>query len=231
MVKTTDVEPDTVSLASSPCMLHELDPEGRPRVDPEQALDVARWRKVERKRLIAERCALSQDFRTKQTLAITHAIDQILAATSLLSVSVYWPIRGEFDLRPWIRALWQRGVRIALPVAVALDQPLVFREWCPHTRLAHGLWNIPYPAEGAVVVPNAVIAPLVGFDAACYRLGYGGGFFDRTLATLSPKPVAIGIGYPGAEVSTIFPQPHDVPMDWIVTGSSVPIRCMERPAR
>jgi 5-formyltetrahydrofolate cyclo-ligase len=231
MVRSTDVEPDYGVLASSPCMLHELDADGRPRVDPDQARDVARWRKVERKRLIAERCVLTQDYRTKQTLAINQALDQILAATSSLTVSVYWPIRGEPDLRLWIHALWQRGVRIALPVAVALGQPLVFREWCPHARFARGLWNIPYPAEGAVVVPNAVIAPLVGFDAACYRLGYGGGFFDRTLATLSPKPVAIGIGYPGAELLTIFPQPHDVPMNWIVTGSSAPIRCMERLAR
>ncbi len=113
---------------------------------------------------------------------------------------------------------------MALPVAVALGHPLAFREWHPQARLARGLWKIPYPADGAEVIPNVTIAPLVGFDGACYRLGYGGGFFDRTLANLNPRPLAIGVGYPGAALTTIFPQPHDVPMDWIVTGSSPSIR-------
>jgi 5,10-methenyltetrahydrofolate synthetase len=115
-------------------------------------------------------------------------------------------------------------VRVALPVATALGQPLVFREWRPHARLARGLWNIPYPADGAEVMPSVVIAPLVGFDADCFRLGYGDGFFDRTLATLSPKPLAIGVGYPSAALSTIYPQPYDVAMDWVVAGSSAALR-------
>lgn len=68
-----------------------------------------------------------------------------------------------------------------------------------------------------------VLAPPVGFDAACYRLGYGGGFFDRTLAALTAKPLVIGLGYAGALIQTIFPQPHDIPMDWIVTGSLPPV--------
>jgi len=86
------------------------------------------------------------------------------------------------------------------------------------------VWKIPYPAEGAVVVPDVAIAPLVGFDRECYRLGYGGGYFDRTLAGLAPCPVAIGVGYPETALPTIFPQPHDVPMGVIVTGASAPIR-------
>ena len=73
-----------------------------------------------------------------------------------------------------------------------------------------------------MVTPTVAIAPLVGFDAQCFRLGYGAGFFDRTLAALEPRPQVIGVGYDAAEVATIFPQPHDVPMDWIVTGTSPP---------
>ncbi|HEY4873687.1 MAG TPA: 5-formyltetrahydrofolate cyclo-ligase, partial [Steroidobacteraceae bacterium] len=170
---------------------------------------MARWRNVERERLIAARCALTEEYRREQTLAIVRAVEKILATISLPTLSVYWPIRAEPDLRACMGTLSQQGVRVALPVATALGEPLVFREWRPHARLAHGLWNIPYPADGAAVVPSVVIAPLVGFDAHCYRLGYGGGFFDRTLATLTPKPLAIGVGYPNAELSTIYPQPYD----------------------
>ena len=193
-------------------------------MDPEQARDVARWRKVERERLIAARCALTEEYRREQTLAIARAVEKILTTLSLPILSVYWPIRAEPDLRAWMATLSQQGVRVALPVATALGQPLVFREWRPHARLARGLWNIPYPADGAEVMPSVVIAPLVGFDADCFRLGYGGGFFDRTLATLSPKPLAIGVGYPSAALSTIYPQPYDVAMDWVVAGSSAALR-------
>jgi 5,10-methenyltetrahydrofolate synthetase len=69
------------------------------------------------------------------------------------------------------------------------------------------------------VIPTVVLAPVVGFDGDCYRLGYGGGFFDRTLARLLPKPMTIGLGYSQASIPTIFPQSHDIPMDWIVTGT------------
>lgn len=118
----------------------------------------------------------------------------------------------------------ERRVHIALPVAVALGQPLRFREWRPNARMARGLWKIPYPADGVEVVPSVVIAPVVGFDKECFRLGYGGGFFDRTLAGFDATPLAIGVGYAGAMIPTIFPQPHDIPMDWIVTGVARPLR-------
>jgi 5-formyltetrahydrofolate cyclo-ligase len=224
MTATTDKGNGGGTPASPPCLLHELGPDGAPRVDPEQARDVARWRKAERERLLAERSALTQQYRAEQGLGIAQSLDRILASVPGTTVSVYWPIRAEPDLRPWMHALSQAGMRIALPVALALGQPLAFREWHPHARLARGLWKIPYPADGAPVTPDIVIAPLVGFDRGCYRLGYGGGFFDRTLAILSPRALAIGVGYPGAALRTIYPQPHDVPMDWVVTGSLAAVR-------
>ena len=79
------------------------------------------------------------------------------------------------------------------------------------------MWNIPVPEKRELVVPEAVLAPLVGFDAACYRLGYGGGYFDRTLAALKPRPMAIGVGFAMQELATIHPQEFDIPMDVIVT--------------
>jgi 5,10-methenyltetrahydrofolate synthetase len=201
-----------------------LDEDGRPRVDPVQIRDVQRWRKAERERLLSERSALAFEFRTRQTGQIASELDAIVASQTAPVVSAYWPIKAEPDLRPWMRALQDRGVRVALPVALALGQPLKFREWRPGAGFARGIWNIPYPADGAEVVPTITIAPVVGFDTECYRLGYGGGFFDRTLATLTPKPVAVGLGYPAALIPTIFPQPHDVPMDLIVTGNGSPMR-------
>ena len=87
--------------------------------------------------------------------------------------------------------------------------------------MQRGFWNIPIPAERRVVVPDALLIPLVGYDAAGYRLGYGGGYYDRTLASRTPLPLRIGVGYDGAELPTIHPQPHDIPMSIIVTERRV----------
>ena len=93
--------------------------------------------------------------------------------------------------------------------------------------MEHGVWRIPQPAERHLLTPVLAVAPLVGFDRGCYRLGYGGGFFDRTLAALAPRALAVGIGYPELALQTIFPQPFDVPMDWILTGRNAPVSRLE----
>jgi 5-formyltetrahydrofolate cyclo-ligase len=130
-------------------------------------------------------------------------------------------MRGEYDARPLASALRERGAVTALPVVVAPRQPLIFREWHDGADLALGPLGIPYPAASDAVVPTVVLIPMNGWDAAGYRLGYGAGFFDRTLAA-APKPlVAIGIGYEQARLETIRPQPWDVPMDWVVTERGV----------
>jgi 5-formyltetrahydrofolate cyclo-ligase len=205
--------------ASPPCFMHELDPTyGGTPVDRDQARDVARWRKSERERLIAARLALSIEERTDNARGIAADLDTIIPFAATTIVSVYWPFRGEPDLRGWMAALHAKAIRVALPVVISKGQPLVFREWHPAARLERGVWNIPFPADGAIVVPTVMIAPLVGFDPNCYRLGYGGGFFDRTLAALDPRPLVIGVGHPIGAIKTIYSQPHDIPMDWIVTG-------------
>src|SRR5690606_24922582 len=104
------------------------------------------------------------------------------------------------------------------PVVVEKARPLVFRAYRPGDRLEKGVWNIPIPADGDPVIPDIVIAPLVGVDVRNYRLGYGGGFFDRTLAALPKRPLVIGVGYEMQRIATIHPQPHDIPMDRIVAA-------------
>ena len=111
----------------------------------------------------------------------------------------------------------ERGGRIALPVVIGKDWPLEFRVWSPGEPLERGVWNILVPARGPAVQPDIVVAPAVGFDSENYRLGYGGGFFDRTLAAMAIKPMILGVGYADSKLATIYPQPHDIPMDAIIT--------------
>lgn len=206
--------------ASPPCYAHEfeLGDHGYAEIDPEAARDVARWRKSERERLIAARLEIPVEERKQLGDEIAAELDQLIDMKPGLIVSTYWPFRGELDLREWMTGAVERGARIGLPVVVAKGQPLIFREWRPRCRMERGIWNIPIPAEGEQVVPDVTIAPPIGFDPGCYRLGYGGGFYDRTLASISPRPTAIGIAHTLAAIKTIFPQPHDIPMDVIVTG-------------
>ena len=116
------------------------------------------------------------------------------------------------------RQVGQDGqVTLSLPVIVTPRAPLEYWRWRPGEPMHPGVWNIPVPARRDVVVPDLILVPLVGFDAARYRLGYGGGYFDRTLAALPKRPFVVGVGYAFGRLPTIFPQPHDAPMDAIVT--------------
>jgi 5,10-methenyltetrahydrofolate synthetase len=109
----------------------------------------------------------------------------------------------------------------ALPVVVAPKTPLEFREWHPGVELARGPLDIPYPVGSKELEPRAVLLPMNGWDAQGHRLGYGGGFFDRTLASLTDKPLVIGVSYELARMQTIHPQPWDIPMDYVVTERGV----------
>jgi len=186
-----------------------------------EQIELMRWRKSERARLIAARESLGAE----KLAAFRHRIDQHLerAFPGLASarLAFCWPIRGEYDARHIARTLRERGALTALPVVVAPRQPLVFREWHPGVELAAGPLDIPYPVGTPEVVPNAVLLPMKGWDGAGYRLGYGGGFFDRTLASLAKKPALIGVTYELARMETIRPQSWDIPVDWVVTELGV----------
>lgn len=215
-----DDEAQGDGFASPPCFMHEVDPAYMGLPDVQQQTDVNRWRKAERERLLTIRQAIPAEVRQAAMGRITTHLDAAFGDVAARTISFYWPFRGEPDLRDLMARVVARGGQVALPVVIAKGQPMVFRGWRPGEPLDRGVWNIPVPRDNAPVVqPDIVIAPVVGFDAACYRLGYGGGFFDRTLAAMATRPRVIGVGYDLSAIQTIFPQTYDIPMDAVVTES------------
>jgi 5-formyltetrahydrofolate cyclo-ligase len=183
--------------------------------------DVKLWRKAERARLIAARVAVPAAEIEAWRLRIDASLERSFPGLANRRLAFCWPIKNEYDARYVARTLRERGAVTALPVVVAPKQPLAFREWHPGVTLVNGPLDIPYPKESAEVVPEAVLLPMNGWDAQGYRLGYGGGFFDRTLASLAKKPVVIGVTYELARMDTIHPQAWDIPMDYVVTERGV----------
>jgi len=179
------------------------------------------WRKAERTRLIAARVALDHATLERHRRAIDAHIERAFPGLASAKLAFCWPVKGEYDARHLVRTLRARGALTALPVVVAPKQPLVFREWHPGVELAAGPLDIPYPAHSPEVVPDAVLLPMNGWDEAGYRLGYGGGFFDRTLANFPKRPAVIGTTYEMAKMATIHPQSWDIPVDWVVTERGV----------
>jgi 5-formyltetrahydrofolate cyclo-ligase len=183
--------------------------------------ELTSWRRAERARLIAAREALDAGRLERLRLCIDAHLERSFPGLAAAKLAFCWPIRGEYDARPLLRGLRSRGALTALPVVVAPKQPLVFREWHPGVALAAGPLGIPFPTDSELVTPTAVLLPVVGWDEAGYRLGYGAGFFDLTLASLPKRPVVIGVGYELARMPSIHPQIWDVPMDWVVTERGV----------
>ena len=137
-----------------------------------------------------------------------------------LVVSGFTPFADEVDVMPLMARLTSEGWRTALPVVVGRGRPLLFRAWAPGEPTASGVWSIQVPIESAPEVePDILIVPMLAFDCSGYRLGYGGGFYDRTLAALrARKPVvAVGAAFAGQELAEVPRGPHDEPLDWILT--------------
>jgi 5-formyltetrahydrofolate cyclo-ligase len=178
------------------------------------------WRREQRALLLAARQAMSTAAHRIASRALAERLGQELQQPRPSILGGYWPIRREFNPLPLMQQLLGQGVHIALPAMLARDAPLQFRLWQPGTRLAVGSWGIPYPADGATVLPDTLIVPLLGFDLAGYRLGYGGGYYDRTIAALSPAPRLLGVGFAAARLATIYPQSHDIRMHRIITDSA-----------
>lgn len=175
------------------------------------------WKRALRREMVQRRMALTAEMHNEFSVAIAAHLLAHFPQLATAVVAFCWPVKNEPDVRAALVAWRGRGGRAALPVVVDEAAPLAFRAWDTDTVLAADRYGIPTPANGDWLVPDAVLLPLNAFDGQGYRLGYGGGYFDRTLATLSPRPLAVGVGFEMNRVDSIRPEPHDQRLDWIVT--------------
>ncbi len=188
---------------------------------PPESADITAWRGDQRKRLIALRESIAPGQLLEWRVAIDSHLRRGFPGLRGSIVAICWPYRNEYDARHLAAQLRSAGTTILLPVVVAKAAPLQFREWHPGTVMARGTLGIPYPTESPFRQPKVVLLPMVGFDSAGYRLGYGGGYFDRTLAAAQPRPVVIGVVNELARMETIHPQEYDIPADYVVTERGV----------
>ena len=188
---------------------------------PTAGLELDAWRAAERTRLLAGRSGIPLPERREMDQRITERLLEAARPLSGASVGFYWPMKGEFDPRVLVLRWREQGARAALPVVVRKAAPLEYREWWPDVSTAPGVFNLPVPQGTDVLVPDVVLVPPVGFDERGFRLGYGGGYFDRTLAALSPRPLAIAVAREESRMETIHPQAWDIPMDFVATESAL----------
>jgi 5-formyltetrahydrofolate cyclo-ligase len=175
------------------------------------------WRKQKRLELLELRASVSEEQRLRASEIILDRVNSVFQSYGTRIAGFYWPFRGEIDVLPLVHRFFAEGGTVALPMVAGRSRPLTFRLWSPSCRMQAGVFGIPYPAESHVVVPDTLVVPLVGYDDGCYRLGYGGGYYDRTLAEAEPRPFSVGIGFASLRLETIWPQQFDVPMDYIIT--------------
>lgn len=177
--------------------------------------DNTAWRRALRREMVARRAALAVAQHDDWSALIVGHLQAALPVPRC--VAFCWPIKHEPDVRAAVEAWSKLGAQAALPVVVEVDAPLAFRGWSGDTLLVPDRYGIPTPQSGAFVQPDLILLPLNAFDAAGYRLGYGGGYFDRTLAALGTRPLAVGVGFEINRVDSIRPESHDQRLDWIVT--------------
>jgi 5-formyltetrahydrofolate cyclo-ligase len=182
-------------------------------------IDDAALRALLRQEKIAARAALPPAEHARLSALLAAHLEREIAARGAGVLAFCWPIRGEFDARALVARHLARGGRAVIPTVVERGAPMVFRAWTPAAAMTVDPFGIPVPAEaaGGDLAPDLVLLPLVAFDAGGYRLGYGGGYFDRTLAAMVPRPLAFGVGFELARSASVRPQAHDVPLDGVIT--------------
>ena len=187
----------------------------------EHTADHGVFRAALRREKLAARMALD----TTTHAALSAGLEQHLAALLLplaaQTLAFCAPVRGEFDVRPLASRLIQRGWHAAMPVVQAVNAPMCFHAWTPASEMSTDRYGIPIPRDSDEAIPDIVLLPLLAFDEQGFRLGYGGGYFDRTLAAMVPRPLAIGVGFELGRVPDIRPQPHDMPLAAVVTEKGV----------
>ncbi|PRZ55871.1 5,10-methenyltetrahydrofolate synthetase [Paraburkholderia fungorum] len=161
----------------------------------------------------------------EQHRALATRLRKVIAQHQVSNIGFYWPVAGEFDARglltEWLASGDSREA--ALPVVLRAHAPMVFHGWHSQSLMKDGRYRIPVPAEERMVVPELLLIPCVGFDVNRYRLGYGGGYYDRTLAAwpTSNKPVTIGVAFESANCGRLPQEEHDLPLDVVVTEVAI----------
>lgn len=144
-------------------------------------------------------------------------------------IGAYWPIKGEFDPLPALHRWKEDGElleepqlrRIGLPVVDKMHKTLKFHAWYPGCPMEEDAYGIPKPKDTEVIVPTLLFVPCVGYGPGGFRLGYGGGFYDRTLASLQPRPYTVGLGFTDGFRDELEPEPHDIALDAILNDNGV----------
>jgi len=184
----------------------------------------AQEKKALRQRLITQRLNLPD---RRQRADLLQQVMRIwLVGRADAVIGAYWPIHGEFDPLP----RWKEDGelidqpqprRIGLPVIDKVHKTLAFHAWYPGCPMEEDAYGIPKPKDTEVIVPTLLFVPCVGYGPGGYRLGYGGGFYDRTLAALQPHPFTVGLGFTQDFLLDFEPEPHDVPLDAILNDNGV----------
>ena len=177
-----------------------------------------------RKKLIAARLALGD--RLERAVELQSALRVWLVGRRELTIGAYWPIKGEFDPLPALYR-WAEGApegitrRIGLPVADRQTGSLRFHVWFPGCPMELDAYDIPKPKDTEEFAPEVLVVPCLGFGPGGVRLGYGGGFFDRTLASIDPRPVTVGVSYTHGFLPLLRSGPKDVELDVMLTEDGV----------
>ena len=178
-------------------------------------------KKMLRRQLQAERQSLID--RHQRAMHLQEVLRVWLAGRKDVAIGAYWPIKGEFDALPalyrWSEADDDR--MIGLPVVNRDTKQLRFHVWFPGCEMEEDAYGIPKPKDTPDFQPTLLLVPCVGYGPGGIRLGYGGGFYDRTLATLEPQPYTVGVAYSHGHVPWLKGEPHDVPLDAILTEDGV----------
>jgi 5,10-methenyltetrahydrofolate synthetase len=187
----------------------------------EHAAESSVFRAALRREKLAARMALDETRHATLSVAITRHLESLLGQRRPQTLAFCAPVQGEFDARPLVTRLIAQGWHAAMPVIETAAAPMVFRAWQPDSPMTVDRHGIPIPADRISASPDLILLPLVAFDALGYRLGYGGGYFDRTLATMVPRPYTVGIGFELARSESIRPEIHDIALDVVVTDAGV----------
>jgi len=194
-------------------------PDNAPAAADVAATDDRAARKARRLALIQARIDMPAGARTAADAALAARLADLLARLDPPSLGFCWPYRAEFDARAvvgdWLSA--SPGRWAALPVVGATGTPMSWRRWHRGMEMPLDRYGIPFPGDGPDLHPALLLIPCNGFDPRGYRIGYGAGHFDRTLAAMQPRPLAAGVAYELARMADTQPQSHDLPMDWLVT--------------